>query len=94
MRKIYKYVLEITSEQAIEMPSIRKYLKVGEDYDGKLVIWAAVDTSSNVENVSFEIYGTGQELINQTIKTISQSYLGTQVMKNGLAWHVFERKYK
>ena len=89
--KIYKYVLEITDRQVIEIG--KQYatpLSVGEQ-NGKLVMWAVVEDdfakrgligNDNYEIV-VDIIGTGRNC------ETNKRFLGTVVMSYGLVWHVF-----
>lgn len=87
MKKIYKYPLNITDTQEIEMPSGSIILKGGEQF-GELFIWSIVDPESElIESRTICIFGTGNELpynINR------HRYIDTIISENGLVWHIFE----
>jgi len=61
MRKIYKYELKITDEQEIDGYCWFNVIHAGEQ-DGKLFIWAEVDTETDARKVNFAVYGTGHEI--------------------------------
>ena len=72
MKKIYKYVLEVTDNQIIRMPKKAMILSAQfqEAYDKgtsgfpteNLCIWVLVDTEADSEEWEFKIFGTGHEV--------------------------------
>lgn len=85
MNTIYKFELEQTSKQKKLMPNGFRILHIAEQ-DGVICLWAMVDNSIPMETVSFEIHGTGHEIIPDANKR----YVGTIIMQStGLVWHVF-----
>ena len=88
METIYKYELEVKDFQSIEMPKGAEILSV-QSQAGIICIWAKVDTESTKRKRSFEIYGTGQEIIEKNIN--QRKYLATiQLMGGRLVYHIFE----
>ena len=84
MREIWKYPLEITGEQEIDVPLPADFLSVGER-KGRLVLWALVDPSMKAVPRTVLTRRTGQPLPEPDAKLI-----GTVVMPSGTAWHVFD----
>lgn len=85
MKSIWKYKLEITDEQSIEMPKGSKVLSVGVQ-DGVPVIWAEVDLLSFcTEKRVILIFGTGNP-----IDGTSHTFVGTFQLL-GFVGHVFVR---
>ena len=86
MKKIYKYRIEATDDQNIEMPVGAKILTVQNQY-GIPCIWAMVDTNAEKERVHIKVYGTGH-----TIQDSDRlEYIGTFQMCGGaLVFHAFK----
>ena len=87
MKTIYKYPLETTDTQVIKIPRYHKILSVQEQ-NTKLIMWVLVDSNSDEEDVTIEIFGTGNP-INPDFKRFS--YISTVQDFRGLVWHVFRR---
>jgi len=83
MDVIYKYPIEITDLQGIELPEGYQILKVAEQ-DGGLFVWVKVDTDAKLIKRPFVVVGTGHEL-----DMYGFLHLDSVVMSNGLVWHVF-----
>jgi putative transposon-encoded protein len=82
--QVYKYDLEITDQQIIEMPVDANLLTV-QLQNGNLKLWAAVDSNIMTKR-SIIILGTGHK-----INYIPKKYIGTFQMMNGkLVFHVFD----
>ena len=85
MRAIWKYILDITDAQCLDMPSGAKILCV--QMQGKtLCLWAVVDPAQPKVRHTFRVYGTGHPLDDN-----HGVYLGT-VQVGMLVFHVFEVK--
>lgn len=88
-RTIYKYDLEVTDEQVLELPANAEILTVQMQHDAPK-LWAIVDVpqrSATVQNRRIAIYGTGHAM-NQSA---SHRYIATFQMRDGsLVFHVFE----
>lgn len=83
---IFKYPLEVTDVQTIQIPQGATILTVQVQYD-KPCIWALVDPNEPVESRQIEIYGTGQQLD----EDVRRRYIGTFQLRGGaLIFHVFE----
>ena len=80
---IYKYKLEITDSQVIQIPDGGVILSVA-DQDGALCLWAAVNPERPVVNRMIEVIGTGNP-----ITSGRKRYIGTVVM-TPFVWHVLE----
>ena len=87
MHQIYKYPLDIMSDQSIELPESAQILSVKAQRD-RLVLYALVDSSKVNVSRHIEIFGTGHPIF----LCASQKYIGSVVMPTqDLVWHVFER---
>lgn len=91
MKTIYKYKLEVTDEQVIQLHSDYKILSVKEQYS-ELVLWAVVDTEKPKTNVTISIVGTGHEIKERDELFSYWEYIDTVMSYNGLVWHVFDNK--
>ena len=88
MSRIYKYPLQLTKIQEIEMPRGAQVIHVGVQAN-TICLWAIVDTACPVERRSFAILATGHLNFNPEI----MRHLGSVIMNEGaLVWHVFEPK--
>ena len=83
MKRIFKYPIQIISEQEIEMPQGAEVIHAGLDPQGLMCIWAIVDPRNEAEPVSILVYGTGESMPFDPAKHIS-SFQDGQFM-----WHVF-----
>lgn len=85
MITIYKYPLEITDTQNIELPIGCEILCVKEQ-DDKPVLYALVNTMYTKESTTIECYGTGHALEENFI-----NYISTTMHRGGklvLHWFV------
>lgn len=89
MKTIWKFVLPIADECALDMPPGAQILTCQEQ-SGMPVIWAVVDSSAPMtERRRFRIFGTGQAF--DLNWPNDSAYVGTfQVMEGALVFHVFE----
>ena len=85
MKTIYKYPLEITDYQYVRLPIRSKIISVGNQ-NGRLVLWAMVDTSQTEYDRSVIIKGTGNPIESEELT--GYTYIGT-VQIAWLVWHVF-----
>lgn len=87
MKTIYKYTLEVTDEQTVNMPSGAKILHLEEQHSS-ICMWALVDREEpNIARI-FQIFGTGHQIPESALRT----YIATVLTDQGrFAWHVFER---
>lgn len=84
MKTIYKYPLDLQTEQIIKMPVGFQLLDM-QNQDGVPCIWALVNGDNALIYVKFFMYGTGEK-INHT----DLNYLGTfQFAGGNLVFHVF-----
>ena len=91
MRKIFKYPLEITDYQTIEIKSPAILLSVVEQ-NNKIVMYALVDDFEYDIPVDIMIIGTGNPIRNDID---SYKFLGTVSLMDGrLIFHVFARHSK
>ena len=85
-KKIFKYQLETTSIQEIEMPQGSEILCI-QTQNGIPCIWALVEQNATVTKRKFLIVATGHSLPkNRNIK-----YIGTYQLSDGrMVFHCFE----
>jgi len=85
MTTIWKYELEITDEQVIEIPRLSTILSVANQ-GGKLCLWVEVDPSQRTVARHFLIVGTGHPI---TVDANLRRFIGS-VLIGPFVWHVFE----
>ncbi|TNE75026.1 hypothetical protein EP331_00220 [bacterium] len=86
-KTIWKFQLETTDYQEIEMPYQSKILCV-QVQNGTPNIWALVDPKSPLVKRAFDIFGTGHP-VDYNVK---REYIGTYQLHGGsLVLHVFGR---
>lgn len=88
---IYKYTLNVTGFQEIEVHSDYKILHVDTQY-GEPRLWILVDPESPKIKLKFQTYGTGHPVdIDETNSSVIHNYIGTYLIDNGnLVFHVFQ----
>ena len=86
MSRIYKYPLQLTEQQKINMPTGAKVIHVAVQREA-ICLWAIVDPDQPVESRSFGILGTGQPDFNPKEMRHLVSVLMSDVT---FGWHVFE----
>ena len=92
MKTIYKYTLELTNRQTIQVPVGAETLHVGIQR-GQICVWILIDLNPDVQDVEmgnkvFHIFGTG----NPTTKELEDKrYIGT-VQLDDYVWHIFEEE--
>lgn len=89
MQKIFKYPLEVTDNQIVDILLPAILLSV-ENQRGNIVLYAIVDDESNVTiPIDVAIVGTGN-VICQNLSTYK--FMGTVKMAEGaLVWHIFAK---
>jgi len=87
MKKIYKYVLEVTGDQSIAMPDAAKVLAIQVQH-GKPCVWAEVDSEQTVTAFRrFVTVGTGAPTPEDFDKL---HYVGTYQLDSGnFVGHVY-----
>ena len=86
MKQIWKYLVEVTDEQVIEMPAGAKILTVQMQRDIPH-IWVCVGPHNKTELRQIRIYGTGHNVSNPE----NLKYISTFQMRGGsLVFHAFE----
>lgn len=64
MAVVWKFPLVAATSQTIEMPAQAQILRVGyQSRTEQACLWALVVPSNNPEKRTFEVYGTGEELL-------------------------------
>lgn len=85
---IWKFGLETTDNQEIEMPIGAEILTV-QNQVGIPCLWALVDPTAIKEKRTFEVFGTGHPI--HYDMGVSRNYISTYQLHGGsLAFHVFE----
>lgn len=85
MLSIYKYELQLTDVQELQLPRGAKILKVDYQYD-KLQLWAVVNSNQLSETCVIAIVGTGPTLLDDFLS--NYTYLNS-VMSGPYVWHIF-----
>ena len=85
--RIWKYELQVTDMQPVEMPKGAELLSVANQ-NGTLCLWAKVDADKERETRHIEIIGTGNPIPQDM--GVDRRFIGTAVV-NPFVWHVFER---
>jgi hypothetical protein len=85
--RIWKYDLQITDMQQVEMPKGAELLSVANQ-DGALRLWAKVDADKERESRYIEVIGTGNPIPQDM--GVDRRFIGT-AMLSPFVWHVFER---
>lgn len=86
MGQVWKFTLQPTSVQGVEMPKGASILSAQEQR-GAVNLWAHVDPAAGLETRSILMIGTGQEID----AGVLGPYIGTvQVNQGDLVLHLFE----
>ena len=89
MKTIWKYQIQTTDYQDIEMPIEAQILTV-QVQNGEPCLWALIDPDQKRGIRQIRIIGTGH-IIDNSI----DEYLGTYQLRDGaLVFHVFDQGYK
>lgn len=87
MNTIFKWALQETDVQTINVPEGTTFLHVGEQ-NGVLCLWGMTNMSGGTIPRTIAVVGTGN-----WAPTIDEAtYIGTVQMSSGLVWHVFDQK--
>lgn len=86
MKTIFKYALEVTDTQTVDLPADAVILTV-QLQNGDPMLWALIDADTTQgQTRKIHIYGTGHPIRDRLGR-----YLSTFQMQNGrLVFHVFE----
>jgi len=86
MEQIFKYPMQVTEEQTIEMPLGSQILTVQTQHEIPC-IWAKVDPSKDMVDSRIRTFATGQLIP----KNFHGKHIGTYQLKGGaLVFHVFQ----
>lgn len=86
MKTIWKYELEITDIQEIEIPKDAEILTVQCQRD-KPFLWVLFNKDASMEKRIIETFGTGHDI--PEVMGMSRKYIGTYQI-GGYVWHVFD----
>ena len=84
--KIYKYVLKLAENQAVNIHNNYKLLDI-QIQNGCICLWAIVNANEPMVNVDIVMCGTGHELT----ESKKLNYIST-VQQDSYVWHFFERR--
>lgn len=84
-KKIFKYQLETTDFQQIQIPEGGEILCLQTQYN-RPCIWVLVDPDSPTKQRTFEIFGTGHSLPEH----VNRKYVGSYQVFDSLVFHCFE----
>jgi len=87
MTTIYKYPLELTNRQTVEMPEDSRILAFQEQGTHP-IIWAQVDDSLPKVKREFQIFATGEEM-EEPDPFRDRTYIGT-IQRGIYVWHLYE----
>lgn len=85
MPKMYRYNLDMESEQTIEMPQTAMIARIDFDHNDELKIWAFVEPEEKSAPYAFAIYATGAEVIHEW-----DDHLASPRNSSGNVFHVFQ----
>jgi hypothetical protein len=86
MKTIWKFELDAKNLR-VWMPVGAKLL-TAQGQNDQICVWAEVDSEADKEEVIFEIFGTGHEIL--TGMGVDREYIGTaQIFKGELVFHVY-----
>lgn len=85
---IWKYELEITDVQSVQMPEGAKIISVANQ-GGVLCLWAMVDPMQATRKRAIVIIGTGNPI--RSAGKIKLKFIGTALIEQ-FVWHVFEQR--
>lgn len=87
-KTIWKFKLETTDNQEIEMPIGAEILTVQTQGENPY-LWALVDPEAEKETRTFEVFGTGHPI--HCDMGVSRNHISTYQLQGGsLVFHVFE----
>lgn len=89
MLTIYKYKLNQSGINKIQMPMDASVISVGLDPMEDICIWAIVETDNDMEERTFFVAGTGWDITEDLLEFTEISSLGT-VRQGPFMWHIFE----
>lgn len=98
MLSIWKYELQVTDEQTIDLPASARILCVDTQGGGgsefgyfgqRICLWALVNPSDVKRPVTFRLFGTGHQ-VPEEFSAAPWYYVGTIQLRGGaLIFHVF-----
>jgi len=85
MKTVFKYPVQIGKVVTHEIPGLIRFFHL-DAQDGKLYVWALVDTEEPIEKAEIYTCGTGWDLPDDRYPT----YIGTYQSSDNFVWHAFE----
>ena len=87
--KIYKYELDITDYQNIDVGGAMPTILSVKEQDGKLMMWVQLEEDyPGTFNLDIDIIGTG----NPYEPRLQSEFVDTVIMTSGMEWHIFAKK--
>lgn len=83
--RIWKYLLGVTDEQVIYIPSGAKMLSAQVQRE-EVVLWALVDETADLKPHTIQIIGTGNPIF---VDKIGEYVDTVQIRDGALAFHIF-----
>ena len=87
MKKIYKYKLDITDRQTIDLPRDAKLLDI-QVQNSDICLWAEIEDDEVTVPALIECFGTGNGIYEDM--GVDRFYIAT-VQKDGFVWHFYKR---
>lgn len=88
-KTIWKFEIKATDKQHIKMPKGAEILYIDNQYE-VANLWALVDPKEEMEERTFEVFGTGHEIYYDM--GVDRNHIGSFQLNQGtLVFHVFER---
>ena len=84
MQRIYKYPLQVTDVQMVQMP-IGAVILTAQNQNEVVTLWAMVEDKELIEFRAIHIFGTGHPIPEK----YNGKYIAT-VQAEGFVWHIFE----
>jgi hypothetical protein len=89
--KIYKYQLETTDTQRLQLPIGAKILSLQVQRGIPCILCLVNETNTEMKIRTFEIYGTGDKIPSDILNETLYKFIGTYQLQNGsLVFHCFE----
>lgn len=85
MRIIYKYPLDILTDNVSTLPKDGKIIHVGRDPNGLICIWLEINPDNELERRSFVLFGTGRPFDDDTLQHVGS------VLDGHFVWHIYEK---
>ncbi len=85
MRTVWKFPIEITDVQEIEIPKGAKIIFVGAQRGFYPCIWAEVDSDNKKEKIPIYVVGTGNPIPKKAVTHIGSFF------QESFVWHIYTK---